>query len=52
MFVVHCARHGRDVLLPEDRIARVRNSGDGIEVRWVCWCGHRGSLRPSRMLVR
>ena len=48
MFSVHCPTHGHDVLLGERRIESLRNSAAGIEVRWVCDCGHRGSFLTGR----
>jgi len=48
MFKAHCPRHGSDVLLFADNIESVRNRGNGIELRWVCTCGHRGSSRTGK----
>ena len=48
MFSVHCPIHGHEVLLGERRIESLRNSSAGIEVRWVCYCGHRGSFLTGR----
>jgi hypothetical protein len=48
MFTVNCPRHGRDVLLSEHGIESLRNTTAGIEVRWICSCGHRGSLLTGR----
>ena len=48
MFSVHCPRHGTEVLLGERRIDSIRNSAAGIEVRWVCYCGHEGSFLTGR----
>jgi len=48
MFTVHCPQHGSDVLLPERHIESLRNGDAGIEVRWVCYCGHRGSFLTGR----
>ena len=48
MFSVHCPQHGSEVLLPERRIESLRNTVAGIEVRWVCYCGHRGSFMTGR----
>jgi hypothetical protein len=48
MFSVHCPQHGSEVLLPERRIESLRNTMAGIEVRWVCYCGHRGSFMTGR----
>jgi hypothetical protein len=50
MFTVHCPRHGRQVLLDDDRILGIDRDADGLRVRWICWCGHSGSHctgRPS-----
>jgi hypothetical protein len=49
MFTVHCPRHGREVLLSERRIESLRNTLDGIEVGWVCWCGTRGTMLTGRL---
>jgi hypothetical protein len=48
MFTVQCPRHGSEVLLSERRIVGLDGSGDQLTVRWVCWCGHRGSHRTGR----
>jgi hypothetical protein len=48
MFSVKCPRHGSAVLLTEDHIAGLDNTDHGIEVRWICTCGHRGSFRSGR----
>jgi hypothetical protein len=50
MFSVHCPRHGSDVLLPERHIIGLdTDAADGhLTVRWVCWCGHRGSHLAGR----
>jgi hypothetical protein len=48
MFTVHCPRHGSEVLLSERRIVGLDASGDGMTVRWVCWCGHQGSHHTGR----
>jgi hypothetical protein len=42
MFSVHCPRHGHEVLLGHRQIQAIEGSGDGLVVRWVCWCGHHG----------
>jgi hypothetical protein len=49
MFTVQCPQHGTEVLLPERRIESLRNTMTGIEVRWVCYCGHRGSFMTGRL---
>jgi hypothetical protein len=49
MFTVHCPEHGREVLLSERRIESLHNTMNGIEVRWVCWCGTRGSMLTGRL---
>ena len=51
MFSVHCPRHGHEVLLGERRIESLHNSPAGIEVWWVCYCGHRGSFLTGRRLA-
>jgi hypothetical protein len=48
MFSVECPRHGSEVLLPEGSIDSLHNTAAGIEVRWVCSCGHRGSFITGR----
>jgi hypothetical protein len=48
MFRVECPRHGSDVLLSEHAIESLHNRPDGIEVRWRCHCGHRGSMLTGR----
>ena len=48
MFSVHCPIHGSEVLLPERRIESLRNTARGIEVSWVCYCGHHGSFLTGR----
>jgi hypothetical protein len=48
MFSVHCPTHGSEVLLTERHIVGLDNSDDRVTVRWVCWCGHRGSHTTGR----
>ena len=48
MFKAHCPRHGSDVLLFADNIESVRNKPTGIELRWICSCGHRGRTVTGR----
>lgn len=48
MFSVYCPRHGSEVLLNERKIEALVSSGDGLTVRWVCWCGYRGSHQTGR----
>jgi hypothetical protein len=48
MFTVQCPRHGSEVLLSESRIVGLDSFDDHMTVRWVCWCGHRGSHRTGR----
>jgi hypothetical protein len=48
MFSVNCPRHGSEVLLSESRIVGIDTTGDGMKVRWVCWCGHVGSHHAGR----
>lgn len=52
MFSVHCPRHGSEVLLTERHIVGIDRSGDHLNVRWVCWCGHRGSHSTGRARPR
>ena len=47
MFFVECASHESGfVLLNIDRIVATRNTRDGVELDWECWCGNRGTWRP------
>jgi hypothetical protein len=48
MFTVQCPRHGSEVLLSESHITGIARSGEGLTVRWVCWCGYQGSHRTGR----
>lgn len=48
MFSVSCPRHGSEVLLSERHITGIDRTGDRLTVRWVCWCGYRGSHRTGR----
>jgi hypothetical protein len=48
MFSVNCPRHGSEVLLSETRILGIDRTGDGLTVRWVCWCGQLGSHHTGR----
>jgi hypothetical protein len=48
MFSVHCPRHGSEVLLSARHIVGIDPSDDHLTVRWVCWCGYRGSHRTGR----
>ena len=48
MFTVHCPRHGSEVLLNERRIVALEPDDDRLKVRWVCWCGYRGSHHTGR----
>jgi hypothetical protein len=48
MFSVQCPQHGSEVLLSERLIESVRNTAAGIEVRWVCYCGHWGAFTTGR----
>ena len=45
MFDITCPVHGARVLLTADHIEGVVNRPDGIELRYRCWCGHRGTWR-------
>ena len=33
----------------ERHIESLRNTLEGIEVRWVCWCGTRGTMLTGRL---
>lgn len=48
MFSVHCAQHGAKVLLTDRHIEALENTDDGILIRWVCYCGERGSFTSGR----
>jgi hypothetical protein len=48
MFTVYCRQHGSVVLLTPSHIVDLRNTIDGIEVHWVCWCGERGCYLTGR----
>jgi hypothetical protein len=48
MFPVHCAAHGRTVLLPYGRI-RLENTAAGIVVHYRCTCGHEGRERTGAL---
>ncbi len=52
MFSVHCPVHGAEVLLSERRIEALVHHDEGIDVRWVCWCGARGSFTTGRSPAR
>jgi hypothetical protein len=43
MLSVQCPRHNSEVLLSNSRIRGIEQSGNGMTVRWECYCGHRGS---------
>jgi hypothetical protein len=45
MFQIRCPAHGARVLLAADNIESLVNRRDGIELRYRCWCGHRGTWR-------
>ena len=48
MFFVECDSHDSGfVLLNADRIVAMRNTARGPELDWQCWCGNRGTWRPS-----
>jgi hypothetical protein len=48
MFIVHCPRHGSEVLLNERRITALEPDDGRLKVRWVCWCGYQGSHHTGR----
>ena len=47
MFTVHCPRHGHEVLLGHRQLVGIDGEGESLTVRWVCWCGHRGTSHPQ-----
>jgi hypothetical protein len=49
MFSAHCPRHRSEILLPERHIRALRNTDAGIEVDWVCFCGHHGTFLTGRV---
>ena len=51
MFSAHCPRHRSEILLPERHIRALRNTDAGIEVDWVCFCGHHGTFLTGRVRV-
>jgi len=46
MMSIHCPRHGHEVLVGHRQILGIDGRGADMTVRWVCWCGHEGTLRP------
>jgi hypothetical protein len=48
MMSVHCPRHGTEVLLGHRQILGVDGQGRDVSVRYVCWCGHRGTHHPRQ----
>jgi hypothetical protein len=46
MMSVHCPRHGHEVLIGHRQILGIEGHGHDLTVRWVCWCGERGTSRP------
>lgn len=51
MFDVFCPRHGAQVLLSVGNVEELRNTDRGIEVRFRCHCGHRGTWVTGRWAV-
>lgn len=39
MFTAYCPAHEAAVLLPLSRMRALRNTAQGIELRFACWCG-------------
>ena len=48
MFDVYCLGHGSRVLLFTRDIENVRNTSEGIEVHFRCFCGYQGVWRTGR----
>ncbi|HTN79066.1 MAG TPA: hypothetical protein VMK16_05275 [Acidimicrobiales bacterium] len=49
MFFVECDSHDSGfVLLDIDQIVAMRNTADGLELDWECWCGNRGTWHPKQ----
>ena len=42
MFDVHCPRHGKRGLLFALDIQNIRNTREGIQVNYHCFCGYEG----------
>ena len=47
MFDVHCPGHGKRVILFAQHIQSIRNTREGIEVHYRCFCGHEGVWRTG-----
>jgi hypothetical protein len=48
VFDVFCPRHGARVLLSAGNVENLRNTDRGIEVRFRCHCGYRGTWVTGR----
>lgn len=48
MFDVFCDHHGGRVLLGTSRIEQIRNTEDGIDVSFRCYCGTSGIWHTGR----
>ncbi len=48
MFDVFCEHHHSRVLLGTSRIREIRNTADGIDVSFRCYCGGEGVWRTGR----
>ena len=48
MFAIDCPCHGRRVLLNLSDIERIDNTSRGIEVHYICSCGHHGLWLTGR----
>jgi hypothetical protein len=51
VFDVFCPRHRARVLLSTGNVENLRNTDRGIEVRFRCHCGHRGTWITGRRAV-
>ena len=45
---IYCPRHGHEVLVGHRQVLGIEGQAGDMTVRWVCWCGHRGSHRTGR----
>lgn len=48
MFDVYCPGHGCRILLFPSDIVKIRNTREGIEVNYRCFCGYEGVWHTGR----
>jgi hypothetical protein len=48
MFAIRCPYHDSPVLLSLSSIEELRNTSRGIEIGYICSCGHRGTWITGR----